>query len=82
MPYASLREALATKRHASTLCRTERPLEVQLGRCPEERLVDFQKSDFDVSARKEILFLLLQLLGYGTPTTVTLATPSGATGRG
>lgn len=69
IPYASLQEALAAKRHASTLCRSlNGSWKFNWVARPEERPVDFYKPDFDVSAWKEIpVPSNWQLLGYGTP---------------
>jgi beta-galactosidase len=69
MPYASLQEALAAKRHASSLCRSlNGSWRFNWVPRPEDRPVDFYKSDFDVSAWKEIpVPSNWQLLGYGTP---------------
>jgi len=69
MPYASLQEALAAKRHASTLCRSlNGSWKFNWVPRPEERPADFHKPDFDVSAWKEIpVPSNWQLLGYGTP---------------
>jgi beta-galactosidase len=69
MPYASMQEALAAKRHASSLCRSlNGSWKFYWVPRPEERPVDFYKPDFDVSAWKEIpVPSCWQLLGYGTP---------------
>ncbi len=69
MPYASLQEALAAKRHASSLCRSlNGSWKFNWVPRPEDRPVDFYKPDFDVSAWKEIpVPSCWQLLGYGTP---------------
>ncbi|MEN6336703.1 MAG: glycoside hydrolase family 2 TIM barrel-domain containing protein, partial [Phycisphaerales bacterium] len=69
MPYASLKEALAAKRHASSLCHSLNGLwKFNWVLRPEERPVDFYKPEFDVSGWKEIpVPSCWQLLGYGTP---------------
>jgi beta-galactosidase len=69
MPYASMPEALAARRHASSLCRSlNGSWKFHWVPRPEERPVDFYKPDFDVSAWKEIpVPSCWQLLGYGTP---------------
>jgi beta-galactosidase len=69
MPYASMQEALATKRQASSLCRSlNGSWKFNWVPRPEERPVDFYKPDFDVSGWKEIpVPSCWQLLGYGTP---------------
>ena len=55
MPYASLKEALAANRHASSFCRSlNGPWKFNWVREPSLRPVDFYKPDFDVSAWKEI----------------------------
>jgi len=69
MPYASLQEALAAKRHASSFCRSLNGLwKFNWVQRPEQRPVDFYKPEYDVSAWKEIpVPSCWQLLGYGTP---------------
>ncbi len=69
MPYASLTEALAAKRHASTFCRSlNGPWKFNWVKHPDERPVDFYKTDFDVTAWKDIpVPSCWQLQGYGTP---------------
>jgi beta-galactosidase len=69
MPYASLKEALAANRHASSFCRSlNGPWKFNWVREPSLRPVDFYKPDFDVSAWKEIpVPSNWQILGYGTP---------------
>ena len=69
MPFASLQEALATKRHDSSFCRSlNGPWKFNWVQRPEQRPVDFFKPDYDVSAWKEIpVPSNWQLLGYGTP---------------
>ncbi len=69
MPYASLKEALAAKRHASSFCQSlNGPWKFNWVPHPAQRPVDFYKPDFDVSNWKEIpVPSCWQLLGYGTP---------------
>jgi len=69
MPYASLKEALAARRHASSLCHSLNGLwKFNWVLRPEDRPVDFYKPEFDVSGWKEIpVPSCWQLLGYGTP---------------
>jgi beta-galactosidase len=69
MPYASLQEALAARRHASSLCRSlNGSWKFNWVPTPEQRPVDFYKPEFDVSGWKEIpVPSCWQLLGYGTP---------------
>ena len=69
MPYASLKEALAANRHASSFCRSlNGPWKFNWVPEPGLRPVDFYKPDFDVSAWKEIpVPSNWQVLGYGTP---------------
>ena len=69
MPYATLKEALAAKRHASSFCRSlNGPWKFNWVPRPEQRPVDFYKPDFDVSGWKEIpVPSNWQVLGYGTP---------------
>ncbi|HYG33245.1 MAG TPA: glycoside hydrolase family 2 TIM barrel-domain containing protein, partial [Clostridia bacterium] len=69
MPYGNLKEALTTKRHESSLCRSLNGMwKFHWVAHPAERPVDFYKPDFDVSAWKEIpVPSNWQLLGYGTP---------------
>ncbi len=69
MPYASLKEALAANRHASSFCRSLNG-HWRFNWVPEpgQRPVDFYKPDFDVSGWKEIpVPSNWQVLGYGTP---------------
>jgi beta-galactosidase len=84
MPYASLQEALAAQRQASSLCRSlNGSWKFNWVPRPEERPVDFYKSDFDVSGWKEIPSLPVgSCSGTARPTTATSATPSSGTGRG
>ncbi len=82
MPYASLQEALAAQRHASSFCRSlNGSWKFNWVARPEDRPVDFYKPDFDVSGWKEIPVpsnwqlgspnathrVWEPLLGYGTP---------------
>jgi len=69
MPYANLKEALVAKRHASSLCRSlNGQWKFNWVPTPEQRPVDFYKSDFDVSAWKEIpVPSNWEVHGYGTP---------------
>ncbi len=69
MPYASLKEALAANRHASTFCRSLNGMwKFNWVSWPQARPVDFYKTTYDVSAWKEIpVPSNWQLLGYGTP---------------
>jgi beta-galactosidase len=69
MPYANLKEALATNRHASTFCRSLNGMwKFNWVSWPQARPVDFYKTTYDVSAWKEIpVPSNWQLLGYGTP---------------
>jgi beta-galactosidase len=69
MPYANLQEALLAKRHSSSLCRSLNGLwKFNWVACPEQRPVDFYKTDFDVSAWKDIpVPSNWEVQGYGTP---------------
>lgn len=69
MPYASLAEALAAKRHSSPFCATLNGMwRFNWVAWPQMRPVDFYKPSFDVTAWKEIpVPSNWQLLGYGTP---------------
>ena len=69
MPYATLEEALAANRHASSYCRSlNGPWKFHWVARPEQRPVDFFKPEFDVSAWKEIpVPSNWQVQGYGTP---------------
>jgi beta-galactosidase len=69
MPYASLKEALAAKRHDSSFCRSlNGNWKFNYVPHPSQRPVDFHKPGFDVSAWKEIpVPSCWQLFGYGTP---------------
>jgi beta-galactosidase len=69
MPYGSLQEALAAKRHASSFCRSLNGMwRFNWVPRPEERPVDFYQPEFDVTAWKEIpVPSNWQVLGYGTP---------------
>lgn len=69
MPYASLREALAGNRHASSQCRSLNGLwKFHWVPHPDQRPLEFFKPEFDASAWKEIpVPSNWQVLGYGTP---------------
>jgi beta-galactosidase len=69
MPYGNLKEAIAAKRHASSLCQSLNGMwKFNWVATPDQRPVDFYKPDFDVSGWKEIpVPSNWQLLGYGTP---------------
>ncbi len=69
MPYASLREALAANRHASSFCRSlNGPWKFNWVKRPELRPEAFYKPDFDVSGWKDIpVPSNWQVQGYGTP---------------
>ncbi len=69
MPYGNLQEALVARRHASSLCRTlNGAWKFNWVPRPEQRPVDFYKSDYDVSAWKEIpVPSNWEVQGYGTP---------------
>lgn len=69
MPYANLQEALAAKRHASSLCiRLNGMWKFNWVPTPEERPVDFYKPLYDVSDWKEIpVPSNWEVHGYGTP---------------
>lgn len=69
MPYASLQEALVAKRDASSLCRSlNGQWKFNWVPSPEKRPKDFYKTEFDVSAWKEILVPSnWEIHGYGTP---------------
>src|SRR5690242_3094255 len=69
MPYGSLKEALAAKRHASSFCQSLNGMwKFHWVAHPAQRPLDFYKPDFDVSGWKEIpVPSNWQLLGYGTP---------------
>ncbi len=69
MPYGSLREALAARRHASTWARSlNGPWKFNYVPRPEQRPVDFYKVGYDASAWKEIpVPSNWQVIGYGTP---------------
>jgi len=69
MPYASMQEALAARRHASSFCRSlNGAWRFNWVPRPEERPVDFYRPEYDVSAWKEIpVPSNWQVLGYGTP---------------
>jgi beta-galactosidase len=69
MPYANLKEALAAKRSDSAFCRSlNGNWKFNYVPHPDQRPVNFYKTDFDDSAWKEIpVPSCWQLLGYGTP---------------
>lgn len=69
MPYADLNEALSARRHASSFCRSLNGMwKFNWVSWPQARPVDFFKTDYDVSAWKEIpVPSNWQLFGYGTP---------------
>lgn len=69
MPYASMKEALAADRHASSLSRSlNGNWRFHYVPEPGQRPVDFYKPEFDVSDWKEIpVPSNWQVLGYGTP---------------
>ncbi|PWK79363.1 beta-galactosidase [Mucilaginibacter oryzae] len=69
MPYASLKEALAANRHASSFCRSLNGLwKFNWVDWPQKRPVDFYKPGFDVSKWKDIKVPSnWQIEGYGTP---------------
>ena len=69
MPYATLDEALAANRHASSYCRSLNGMwKFNWVSWPQARPVDFYKPEFNVSSWKEIpVPSNWQLLGYGTP---------------
>jgi len=69
MPYASLKEALAGKRHASFYSRTLNGMwKFNWVDWPQKRPVDFYKTDYDVSGWKNIKVpSCWQVQGYGTP---------------
>jgi beta-galactosidase len=69
MPYASLTEALAANRHASSFCRSlNGPWKFNWVPQPALRPVDFYKPDFDASGWTNIpVPSNWQIQGYGTP---------------
>src|ERR1039458_150342 len=69
MPYASLKEALAAKRHASSFCQSLNGMwKFNWVAHPAQGPVDFFKPEFNVRDWKEIpVPSCWQLLGYGTP---------------
>jgi beta-galactosidase len=69
MPYANLQEALVAKRHASSLCESLNGLwKFNWVPTPEQRPVNFYKTDYDVSGWKEIpVPSNWEVQGYGTP---------------
>ncbi len=69
MPYATMQEALAANRHASSYCRSlNGPWKFNWVKRPELRPEDFYKPEFDVSGWKEIpVPSNWEMQGYGTP---------------
>jgi beta-galactosidase len=69
MPYGSLQEALVAKRHASSLCISlNGTWKFNWVPTPEQRPVDFYKTDYDVSGWKDIpVPSNWEVHGYGTP---------------
>ena len=69
MPYASMDEALKAKRHESSYCHVLNGMwKFNWVAWPNQRSVDFYKTDYDVSGWKEIpVPSNWQVLGYGTP---------------
>lgn len=69
MSYANLQEALAANRHQSTYCKVLNGMwKFNWVPSPEKRPLDFYKTDYDVSAWKEILVPSnWEIHGYGTP---------------
>ncbi|SDP07566.1 beta-galactosidase [Mucilaginibacter sp. OK268] len=69
MPYATLKEALAANRHASSFSRSlNGPWKFNWVDWPQKRSVDFYKPGYDVSAWKDIKVPSnWQIEGYGTP---------------
>ena len=69
MPYANMQEALTAKRHASTLCQSLNGMwKFNWVPTPEQRPVDFYKTNYDVSGWKELVVPSnWEVHGYGTP---------------
>lgn len=69
MPYANLNEALKANRHQSSFCRSlNGKWKFNYVAWPQQRPVDFYKTDFNVSSWKEIdVPSNWQIVGYGTP---------------
>ncbi len=69
MPYASLKEALAANRHASSFSRSlNGTWKFSWVDWPQKRPVNFYKTNYDVSGWKEIKVpSSWQIQGYGTP---------------
>ncbi len=77
MPYASLKEALATNRHASSFSRSLNGMwKFNWVDWPQKRPVDFYKTSYDVSGWKEIKVpSSWQVQGYGTPIYTNITYP-------
>lgn len=69
MPYANLKEALLTNRHASSFCKSlNGTWKFNWVPTPEKRPVDFYKPNYDVSGWKDIpVPSNWEVEGYGTP---------------
>jgi beta-galactosidase len=69
MPYGNLKEALTSKRHDSSFCQSLNGMwKFNWAADPNQRPIDFYKTDFDTSSWKEIpVPANWQVLGYGTP---------------
>ncbi|HLP73962.1 MAG TPA: glycoside hydrolase family 2 TIM barrel-domain containing protein [Bacteroidales bacterium] len=69
MPYQTIEEALALKRHSSVFCKSLNGMwKFNYVNWPQVRPVDFYKPSYDVSSWKEIpVPSNWQVLGYGTP---------------
>ncbi|WP_052334281.1 glycoside hydrolase family 2 TIM barrel-domain containing protein [Pedobacter sp. V48] len=77
MPYASLKEALAGNRHASSFSRSlNGTWKFNWVDWPQKRPVDFYKTDYDVSRWKNITVPSnWQTAGYGTPIYTNITYP-------
>lgn len=77
MPYASLKEALAANRHASTYSRSlNGTWKFNWVDWPQKRPVNFYKTDYDVSKWKDIKVPSnWELQGYGTPIYTNITFP-------
>jgi beta-galactosidase len=77
MPYASLKEALAANRHASTFCRSLNGLwKFNWVDWPQKRPVNFYKTGYDVSGWKNIRVpSCWQMEGYGIPIYTNITFP-------